>query len=275
MGEGGEGMSLVKKTIVLSENGIKGHITVVRIGSSVGAKVILVEEIDGGTLYLKVGSSPTTQHIIKGKRLEIALNQTPLNQNDDIGGIIIYKNKLYAAGGIYKNIHVDWTHQEKEQESSVEESCADFASDILEEEEAEQVKRPEIQDYPKKEEEKQRIFEFTGENYKENNFYIKQKNKFDEIFTIYPVNKELEEHIDDSKWVTVNYDGEDYYVVGLLTSNNTVTHIVYGVPGLSGIYPPPETLEISDWLPTPTRENPKKGYWLIFQDAMTGNITKI
>lgn len=266
-------MSLVKKTIVLSEKGVKGHITVVRIGSSVGAKVILTEEIESGTLYLKIGSNPVTQHIIKGKRLELALNNSLLNQNDEIGGIIICKGKLYAAGGAYKNIKIDT----EEAETAFKEEIDTFEP---EEEPAplkeEQPKRPEIQDYLKEEkEEKSRIFDYSQENYKETNFYIKQKNKFDEIFTIYPANKELEEHIEDSRWVTVNYDGEDYYVVGLLKTDNTVTHIVYGVPGIAGIYPPKETLEISDWLPTPTRDNPKRGYWLIFQDAMTGNITKI
>jgi len=263
-------MSLVKKTIVLSDKGIKGHITVVRIGSSVGAKVILTEELDTGTLYLKIGLSPISQHIIKGKRLELALNNTKLAQNDEIGAIIIRQGKLYAAGGAYKTIKVDSLEQnlediEKETEPTVTEEIK-FE---------ERIKRPEIQDYPKGKDAKQKIFDYSNEHFKDSNFYIKQKNKFDEIFTIYPANKELEEHIDDSKWVTVNYDGDDYYVIGLLKSNNTVTHIVYGVPGLAGIYPPEETLEISDWLPTPTRDNPKRGYWLIFQDAITGNITKI
>lgn len=269
-------MSLVKKTIVLSEKGVKGHITVVRIGSSVGAKVILTEELDTGTLYLKIGSAPTSQHIIKGKRLELALNNILLQQNDEIGGIIIVSGKLYAAGGAYKNIKIDTPSHDfdeiDEQETIATENTTE---EIMFEE---KIKRPEIQDYPKQAEkktEKQKIFDYSGEHYREGNFYIKQKNKFDEIFTIYPSNKELEDHIDDSKWVTVNYDGDDYYVIGLLKSNNAVTHIVYGVPGLAGIYPPPETLEISDWLPTPTRDNPKRGYWLIFQDAMTGNITKI
>ncbi len=265
-------MSLVKKTIVLSEKGVKGHITVVRIGSSVGAKVILTEELDAGTLYLKIGSAPVSQHIIKGKRLELALNNVLLQQNDEIGGIIIANGKLYAAGGAYKNIKVDaFVNNFDEIDKTDSVTVENTTEEIMFEE---RIKRPEIQDYPKQAE-KQKLFDYSGEHYRENNFYIRQKNKFDEIFTIYPTNKELEGHIDDSKWVTVNYDGDDYYVIGLLKSNNAVTHIVYGVPGLAGIYPPPETLEISDWLPTPTRDNPKRGYWLIFQDAMTGNITKI
>jgi len=264
-------MSLVKKTIVLSEKGIKGHITVVRIGGSVGAKVILTDELDTGTLYLKIGSAPVSQHIIKGKRLELALNNVALAQNDEVGGVIISHGKLYAAGGAYKSIKANNLKQQLDEFE--EEPAPAVTEEIVFED---RVKRPEIQDYPKAgKEAKQKIFDYTNEHFKDTNFYIKQKNKFDEIFTIYPANKELEEHIDDSKWVTVNYDGDDYYVIGLLKSNDAVTHIVYGVPGLAGIYPPEETLEISDWLPTPTRDNPKRGYWLIFQDAMTGNITKI
>ena len=289
-------MSLLKKTIVLSNKKINGHITVVKIGSSIGAKVILVDSLDVGTLYLKIGSNKTTEHIIKGKRAEIALNDSGFSQNDEIGAIIMANNGIYATGGDYKNIKVDLDFSAKKDEdekiikgnsAKFEQESEDYFNYKDEKEDNEEdfyekyIKKPQIQDYIKEKKEektkgdKENIFDFVNPQYKGNNFYVKQKNKFDEIFTIYPKNEELERYIDDSKWATINYDGDDYYVVGLLKSNDVVTHIVYGVPGISGIYPPNETLEISDWLPTPTRENKKRGYWLIFQDAFSGEITKI
>lgn len=278
-------MSLIKKTIVLKNNSINGHITVVRIGASVGAKMILTENLEYGTLYLKIGHNPVSQHIVKGKRAEIALQNLRFEVNDEIGAIIVKDKKIFTQGGDCKGIKIDFKedYNNNEEDFYYKESKENtFVAEEYEAKKSEPIserwKKPEMQDYDKEEKikrEKENIFDYVNPHYKETNFYIKQKNKFDEIFTIYPKNEELERYIDDSKWVTINYDGDDYYVVGLLKSNDTVTHIVYGVPGLSGIYPPNETLEISDWLPTPTRENSKRGYWLIFQDALSGEITKI
>ncbi|NLO63853.1 MAG: hypothetical protein GX095_01245 [Clostridiales bacterium] len=107
---------------------------------------------------------------------------------------------------------------------------------------------------------------------KAKNFYQMVRGRLEEIMTINPKEPELERIIPDSEWVKVRYDGEDYYVVGRLYENNVVTYIGYGVPGVENIRPPKEAEELCDFLPLPNKHG--AGYWLMFQKADDGTLSK-
>lgn len=102
-------------------------------------------------------------------------------------------------------------------------------------------------------------------------YYLGISDKIDELFVVYPNEKLLEEAIPDSEWVKVNYDGDDYYVVGKLKENDKVRYLGYGVPGVAEIKPPKVADGIASWFPLGGL-NGYDGYWLFFQDAETGRI---
>ena len=97
-------------------------------------------------------------------------------------------------------------------------------------------------------------------------FFETVKPQLDELFKCYPADKELMRSVPDSKWVRVNYDSEGYYVVGILYNGKRATHICYGVPGTYNLRPKQK----SEWLPLDYADPEGRGYWVIFQDAETG-----
>lgn len=107
---------------------------------------------------------------------------------------------------------------------------------------------------------------------KAKNFYQSVRSRLEEIMTINPKESDLEIIIPDSDWVKVKYSGEEYYVVGRLYENNTVTYIGYGVPGIENVRPPKEAEELCDFLPLPDKQG--VGYWLMFQKAEDGTMSR-
>ncbi len=103
-----------------------------------------------------------------------------------------------------------------------------------------------------------------------------QKSFFDDIkesvtdfFEKYPPYEELAAIVPFSKWVKV--DTEDtFYVVGLLFNTGGITHICYGIPGEYSVKPPSDIL--TEWLPLNTEEWDKSGFWMIYQNAETGQV---
>ena len=83
--------------------------------------------------------------------------------------------------------------------------------------------------------------------------------------------KELAKIIPDSEWVRINYDGDDYYVIGRLRDEGKVKYLGYGVPGREDVKPPKVAEGIASWIPT----EEERGYWIFFQSASTGEIDNV
>lgn len=103
-------------------------------------------------------------------------------------------------------------------------------------------------------------------------FYNGVREKVEELFIVFPKEKLLPELIPDSEWVKINYDGEDYYIVGRIFENGRTVLLGYGVPGKKSVTPPKIADEIATWLTVPELGNGYDGYWLIFQDASNGKV---
>lgn len=111
----------------------------------------------------------------------------------------------------------------------------------------------------------------------EGDFYSLIKDQLDDLFARFPHNTMLELIVENSKWVTIDFDGTDKaYVVGLIYDDNgNLNYIAYGVPGSSEIRPPSQIADYSQWLPL-DRDNPDgEGYWVMFQDSSTGDSIKL
>lgn len=107
--------------------------------------------------------------------------------------------------------------------------------------------------------------------YNGSNFYLAIKPQLDEMFVCYKQENALNKAVENSSWVHI--DTEDgYYVVGLIKNDDTPAYICYGVPSKDGNDVPPELKNVCVWLPV--KDKDVKGYWVIYQSAVDGDIVK-
>ncbi|HHT65363.1 MAG: hypothetical protein ACOX25_04785 [Caldicoprobacterales bacterium] len=62
----------------------------------------------------------------------------------------------------------------------------------------------------------------------------------------------------------------DHYLIGLVRNQGKVQYVVYGIPGIYSAAPPMSMHGFSRWLPV--KNGYGAGYWLLYIDALTGNI---
>ena len=95
--------------------------------------------------------------------------------------------------------------------------------------------------------------------------------QLDELFDKYPREKNLENLIDNSSWVKINHEEENkYYVVGIIYENDDIKYICYGVPGSYYNEPQSDLRAYSQWLPVDSMNPYDNGYWVMYQDADSG-----
>ena len=103
------------------------------------------------------------------------------------------------------------------------------------------------------------------------NFYNMIAEQLEELFDKYPPEDNLNRLIDNSYWVKIDTDiVNKYYVVGIINHNDDIKYICYGVPGQYNQEPPAEIRNYSQWLPSDISDPYTKGYWVMYQDADTG-----
>ena len=104
-------------------------------------------------------------------------------------------------------------------------------------------------------------------------FYNSVHNDIDALFAIYPHNVELENIVFDSIWINVESGTPAEYSVGVIRDDGVPTVIVYAVPKPK-YECSSEFASGYDWLPL-DKSNPKgKGYFVAYQDAVTGQMLK-
>lgn len=107
-------------------------------------------------------------------------------------------------------------------------------------------------------------------------FYNEIKDQLSLLFEKYPEETFLTEVIPSSKWVKVDYEDDgNYIVIGLIYENNKVAYVCYGSPGEYSVEPPREFNGVSQWLPLDVDKPQELGYWIIYQDAETGESVEI
>lgn len=107
-------------------------------------------------------------------------------------------------------------------------------------------------------------------------FFDKLKPQIDKLFEKNPIEDNLQKLIPYSKWVKVEYEDDgDFYVFGLLyDEKENVKYVCYGVPAVFEEEPPKELSGYPIWLPLNKENSNGFGYWLTYQDAMTGEPVK-
>ncbi len=109
----------------------------------------------------------------------------------------------------------------------------------------------------------------------DNPYYRKAKPELDALFLKFPEEEVLSRSVKDSKWVRVYYSETKYYVVGLIKENGKEKYICYGVPSRYTPEPPDTLVGFCSFIPLSVFDLKGDGYWMMFQDAITGDCVKI
>lgn len=113
--------------------------------------------------------------------------------------------------------------------------------------------------------------ELKNEFKSDGKFYNMIADQLQELFDKYPTEDNLNKLIENSYWVKIDTDiVNKQYVVGIINNNNDVKYICYGVPGNYNQEPPIEMKEYSQWLPIDIKDPYNNGYWVMYQDAESG-----
>lgn len=100
-------------------------------------------------------------------------------------------------------------------------------------------------------------------------YYASVKEELDRIFAEYPEEDCLKATIPDSSWVKVDYKS-NYYLVGIVREKKQPRYICYGVPAKYSPTPPKELAGYCTFIPLSIFEMKGDGFWMLFQDAKTG-----
>lgn len=104
---------------------------------------------------------------------------------------------------------------------------------------------------------------------RELSYYEQVSDQIEKLFTEGTRETELESLMPHTKWVRVDFSGDGrFYVVGLV--GDKPDYICYGLPADYSPEPPDEISGYCGWLPLDVKNPQGKGYWLLYQDADTG-----
>lgn len=100
-------------------------------------------------------------------------------------------------------------------------------------------------------------------------FYSRMEGDIKRIFATYPRETALENAVEGSRFVRINYGDDKYYVFGVMTVEKKPRYICYGVPAQSAENPPPSLKGCASYIPVDGSSG-AQGYWMTYQDAATG-----
>ena len=130
-----------------------------------------------------------------------------------------------------------------------------------------------------KDEDAQSLFRFTGGENRAANagacYYEKVKNEIESLLEKHPTEDALEKSIPLSRWARIEFSKGKYYTVGVIRDEKGPRYICYGVPAASRGEPPAALKGYCSFLPASAFDADGKGYWMMFQDAETGQCVKI
>ena len=105
-------------------------------------------------------------------------------------------------------------------------------------------------------------------------FYELMKDEIDKVLSSFPKEDALENTVENSRWVRINYGDNKYYVFGVIYGGDKPQYICYGVPANDNKRPPESLANLASFIPSST-ESIETGYWIMYQDAATGASVKI
>ena len=124
-------------------------------------------------------------------------------------------------------------------------------------------------------ENEQTLFRLHGKKDAEPCYYDRVRADLDALFARHPAERELADCIPYSRWAKVTFARNKYYAVGVICDEKKPKYICYGVPAETHGEPPAALKGFCSFLPLSVFDTEGRGYWMMFQDAETGQCVKI
>ncbi len=102
-------------------------------------------------------------------------------------------------------------------------------------------------------------------------FFAQIKDQIESIFASNQEDLVLASLVPHSRWVQVDGDTEGHYVLGVIYEDGEPKYVAYGIRGKMNELPQQNYRPYSQWLPLDPNNDTLDGYWVMFQDAMTGD----
>lgn len=106
-------------------------------------------------------------------------------------------------------------------------------------------------------------------------YYAKVQGDLRALFEQYPPEEELAACIPYSRWAKIAFARGKHYAVGVISDEGRPQYICYGVPAERLSEPPKALRGFCSFMPLSVFDLHGKGYWMMFQDAETGECVKI
>lgn len=105
-------------------------------------------------------------------------------------------------------------------------------------------------------------------------YYDTVKDELENLFLKFPEESSLCQCVANSRWAKIYYSDEKYYVVGVIKEKGKEKYICYGVPDFYSSNPPKELDGFCSFVPISVFDLKGRGFWMMFQDAVTGECIK-
>lgn len=113
---------------------------------------------------------------------------------------------------------------------------------------------------------------FGEDGFENGKFYESVKDDIESAFDLYEKDEYLSAVIPESNFVKVV--GEREFSFGIVKSGDKIKYVCYGVKGEYAKTPPEKLKGIASFVPKSIYDDTGDGYWVIFQDAETGECIK-
>lgn len=104
----------------------------------------------------------------------------------------------------------------------------------------------------------------------EQNFFGMIEDDFENLFKMYPRENKLCSLIKNSDFVKIDLDETKFYAIGKINEGQNLKYICYAIPSKGKQNPPDEIAPFCQWLPLDFDNEFGDGYFVMYQDAKTG-----
>ncbi len=111
-----------------------------------------------------------------------------------------------------------------------------------------------------------------AKNQQDETYYERVKSQLERLFKEREKETDLENMVANSRWVKVG-DGANFYAVGIIVEDNVPKFVCYGLTG-SYDSKPSQIKNYSSFIPKSPFNLKGDGYWVMFQDAISGESVK-
>ena len=109
---------------------------------------------------------------------------------------------------------------------------------------------------------------------KEYPFFLTAKNDLENIFDKFEPYEKLSNLFPFSRFAKINYSKDRFYIVGVIKEDDAEKYICYGVPDKYSLSPPKQLKGFCTFIPLSIFDLTGDGFWMMFQDAVTGKCIK-